>query len=150
VYHAIDYVYEAFDTVYVTVPHDSGREITDLENNGARIASPPATLLHDARPNPFNPETTIAYDLATREHVHLMITDVRGARVRVLVNEEHPRGHPSGSLGRTRRFGTPGRERDLLRAHAGGRIYRGSQTTVVEMMNRGLFWTSEPMSTTVE
>jgi len=92
VYHAVDDFYEAFDTVYVTVPHDAGREIADLENNGAQVASPAATVLYEARPNPFNPQTTITFELAIPRHVQLMITDVRGARVRVLVNESLPRG----------------------------------------------------------
>ncbi|UCF04501.1 MAG: T9SS type A sorting domain-containing protein [bacterium] len=37
-------------------------------------------------PNPFNPITTIRYSLAGREHVLITVYDVRGARVRTLVD----------------------------------------------------------------
>jgi subtilisin family serine protease len=43
-------------------------------------------------PNPFNPTTTIAYDLASGEVVTLAIFDVRGKRVRELVNGAQPPG----------------------------------------------------------
>jgi hypothetical protein len=38
-------------------------------------------------PNPFNPETTIAYDLSERAPVRLEIYDILGQRVRVLMDE---------------------------------------------------------------
>ena len=37
-------------------------------------------------PNPFNPETTIAYDLSERAPVRLEIYDILGQRVRVLMD----------------------------------------------------------------
>jgi hypothetical protein len=40
-------------------------------------------------PNPFNPTTTIAYSVARNTEVELVIFDVRGARVRTLVNAPH-------------------------------------------------------------
>jgi hypothetical protein len=43
-------------------------------------------------PNPFNPTTTIAYDLASSEDVTLAIFDVQGKRVRELVNGNQPAG----------------------------------------------------------
>ena len=36
---------------------------------------------------PFNPATTIRFEVATREHVDLKVYDVSGALVRTLVNE---------------------------------------------------------------
>jgi hypothetical protein len=41
-------------------------------------------------PNPFNPSTTISYDLPSTEHVSLRIYDALGRVVSVLVNEEKP------------------------------------------------------------
>lgn len=42
--------------------------------------------LLDNRPNPFNPRTTIAFDLPKQESVSLRIFDVSGRLVRVLVD----------------------------------------------------------------
>lgn len=39
-------------------------------------------------PNPFNPETVIPYALPQRTHVQLAVYDVRGARVRTLVDRD--------------------------------------------------------------
>jgi len=45
-----------------------------------------------AYPNPFNPETTIRYELASRVHVSLRVYDVSGAVVRTLVSGDKPAG----------------------------------------------------------
>jgi hypothetical protein len=90
VFHGSDSTYEVYDTLYVTVPHDREADSPSRENAG--VAKPSVTALHDARPNPFNPATTISFDLARPEHVCLMISDVRGARVRTLVDENRPAG----------------------------------------------------------
>lgn len=51
--------------------------------------SPPAiTRLHRSAPNPFNPTTTLRYDLARSGHVCLVVHDVAGRRVRALVDGE--------------------------------------------------------------
>ncbi len=44
-------------------------------------------------PNPFNPLTTISFDLPHAEHVMLEILNVKGQRVRVLVDEARSTGH---------------------------------------------------------
>ena len=46
------------------------------------------TRLDHARPNPFNPTTTIAYSLAGRSHVTIRVYDVAGRVVRALVDGE--------------------------------------------------------------
>jgi hypothetical protein len=48
--------------------------------------------LHQNFPNPFNPETTIAYDLAAGSRVELSIYNVTGQVVRTLVSEEQQAG----------------------------------------------------------
>jgi hypothetical protein len=50
-------------------------------------ATPFRNTLLPAYPNPFNPETTIRYELAARTHVSLRVYDVSGAVVRTLVND---------------------------------------------------------------
>jgi hypothetical protein len=49
-------------------------------------------LLHLPHPNPFNPTTSIRYDLTQRMHVTLSIFDVRGELVSTLVDEEQAPG----------------------------------------------------------
>ena len=46
------------------------------------------THLLDAYPNPFNPQTTIAFDLPKQMAVSLRVFDVSGLLVKVLVNGE--------------------------------------------------------------
>lgn len=56
---------------------------------------PSAIALYPAQPNPFNPTTTIRYDIATPSRVNLSIFDVRGALVATLVDEMQPAGAKS-------------------------------------------------------
>ncbi len=56
-------------------------------------ALPPATRLHPNYPNPFNPTTTIAYDLPQPARVRLVIYDVSGRKIRDLVDADEPAGH---------------------------------------------------------
>ncbi len=50
------------------------------------------TVLRGNVPNPFNPATTIGYELATPGPVRLLIFDAAGHRVRTLVEGTHSRG----------------------------------------------------------
>ncbi|HKW13682.1 MAG TPA: FlgD immunoglobulin-like domain containing protein, partial [Candidatus Krumholzibacteria bacterium] len=43
-------------------------------------------------PNPFNPQTTIAFSIQKASNVHLSIYDVTGSRVRDLVDEKRVPG----------------------------------------------------------
>ena len=49
--------------------------------------------LHPAYPNPFNPATTIRYDLPTESYVSLNIYDIRGNLVETLMAESMPAGN---------------------------------------------------------
>ncbi len=49
-------------------------------------ASIARTVLFRNAPNPFNPQTTVRYDLAEKTHVRLQIFDVSGRLVRTLVD----------------------------------------------------------------
>jgi hypothetical protein len=50
------------------------------------IPLPRRVLLHEAYPNPFNPRTTIAFDLPTTARVQLRVFDVLGREVASLVD----------------------------------------------------------------
>lgn len=53
---------------------------------------PQVTRLRQNRPNPFNPRTTISYDLARAGKVNLTVYDVSGRVVRTLLDQDHPPG----------------------------------------------------------
>ncbi len=83
-------------------------------------------------PNPFNPQTTIAYELASPQPVQLAIYDMRGRLVRALVSGDvMPAGrHTLVWDGR----GDDGRELPsgvyLSRLEAGGLVSQGRMTMV--------------------
>lgn len=54
--------------------------------------TPKEFVLRPNYPNPFNPTTTIRYEIAARSHVELRVYDVSGSLVRTLVDEQMPAG----------------------------------------------------------
>jgi hypothetical protein len=56
---------------------------------------PDQFALHNNYPNPFNPVTTIRYDLPLGTDVHLVVFDILGREVRTLVNEKQEAGFKS-------------------------------------------------------
>lgn len=53
---------------------------------------PSRTTLLGAVPNPFNPSTTLSYEMADAGHVRLNVYDTAGRLVAVLVDEHHDAG----------------------------------------------------------
>jgi hypothetical protein len=72
-------------------------EALDPSDDGGvvEVDVPPVSALHANVPNPFNPATRIAFDVARKGRVTLAIHDVSGRRVKTLVDQELParRGH---------------------------------------------------------
>jgi hypothetical protein len=60
--------------------------------NDADNLSPTQFTLQQNYPNPFNPITQIKYDLDTPGDVVMDLFDIRGAKVKTLVNESHSAG----------------------------------------------------------
>ena len=56
------------------------------------VFQPEDFVLEQNFPNPFNPQTTIAYTLGTPAHVQLRVFDIQGRCVDVLVNENQLSG----------------------------------------------------------
>lgn len=54
---------------------------------------PTSTILHPAYPNPFNPATSISFDLSSGGFVNLSVYNVLGQRVRTLLNQELSAGY---------------------------------------------------------
>jgi len=59
----------------------------------AQHESPENFVLFPNYPNPFNPSTTIAYDLPKSMHVRLVIYDMLGRQIRTLVDSHQQAGH---------------------------------------------------------
>ena len=53
---------------------------------------PQATQVAGAYPNPFNPQTTVAFELARADHARVIIYDLQGRVIRRLVDESLPAG----------------------------------------------------------
>jgi len=66
---------------FTFVPYDEPTDAPDLPASFAPVAR-----LFPASPNPFNPSTTIRYELRRDGPVEIAVYDVAGARVRTLVN----------------------------------------------------------------
>jgi hypothetical protein len=64
-----------------------------------KVAAGPGTpgvyALHQSYPDPFNPSTTLSYDLAEAGRVSLVVYDLLGRTVRVLVDEVQDAGTKS-------------------------------------------------------
>jgi subtilisin-like proprotein convertase family protein len=59
---------------------------------GVDAAAEPRLALGQNVPNPFNPSTTLTYQIAEAEHVRLAVFDVGGRRVRALVDRRDAPG----------------------------------------------------------
>jgi len=56
------------------------------------VIIPVVTALKGNYPNPFNPSTTIAFDMAREGHVNIEIYNIKGQRVKTLVSGEYAAG----------------------------------------------------------
>ena len=56
------------------------------------IGLPTQTIVYTNYPNPFNPTTTISYDIASESNVRIDIYNIRGQKVKTLVDEHHIAG----------------------------------------------------------
>ena len=75
-------------------PNTIGWPPVGLEDNV--IVQIPEVLLHQNYPNPFNPETTISFSVTqTSSFVTLEIYNIKGQKVKTLVNEVLPAGEHS-------------------------------------------------------
>jgi len=84
--------------VYVS-DHPTGLYLFSVEGHTGQVTGVRPTAvranLGQNVPNPFNPTTTIGFDVADRVRATLRIYDVRGRQVRELMNESVPAGSHS-------------------------------------------------------
>ena len=93
----------------------SGTQILELNGesesfilrNRASSQIPTEFTLFPAFPNPFNPSTSISYDLPEKVHVSIMIHDMLGRQVRTLINQTQDAGFKSVIWNATNDYGEP-------------------------------------------
>tara|TARA_Y100001970_G_scaffold288299_1_gene415194 strand:- start:782 stop:4894 length:4113 start_codon:yes stop_codon:yes gene_type:complete len=104
-------------TVYVT----DGQDTVEADNapytieiDGANALSaylegllPDEFALHQNHPNPFNPVTTLRYDLPDRTHVNITVYDMLGRKVRTILNQQQDPGYKSLIWDATNDYGKP-------------------------------------------
>lgn len=66
--------------------HDSPVAVGDDDARQPDLIGPAQLALHPNYPNPFNPETTIAFELPVRSNVELAVYDLQGREVAVLLD----------------------------------------------------------------
>ncbi len=88
----VDRDWEPGTSYWYRVEYVAGAERKVLFEIGP-VATPALPLaLYPNHPNPFNPSTTIRYNLPEDAHVRLLIFDVAGRRIASLVNEFQKKG----------------------------------------------------------
>ena len=92
------------------------KDTKGLGSTSGMATTPKKSSLQQNTPNPFNPITTIGFELAEPGHVRLEIFDVSGRRVRTLVNKAVGAG--------TRSVKWDGRDVTGLAARSGVYFYR--------------------------
>ena len=80
---------------------------TDLGNINEIPTVASSFKLYDNFPNPFNPTTTLQYDLPEDEMVKIMIYDLMGRQVKTLVNNQQSAGFKSIIWDATNETGQP-------------------------------------------
>jgi hypothetical protein len=68
---------------------------------------PKEFVLYPAYPNPFNPVTTLRYDLPEQSHLNIIIYDMLGRQVRTLINQTQEAGFNSVIWNATNDYGKP-------------------------------------------
>lgn len=79
--------------VTATDCHGNESEAAALDAMSAVPGAIPSTLrLYPCQPNPFNPQTTIRFDLPTSGPVRVSVFDIAGRLIRTLVDQKMPQG----------------------------------------------------------
>jgi len=122
-------LYSALRFTRVTVPagvswgSEDGVFLSDVTGVDDGAPTPRALRLEQNAPNPFNPRTTIRYDLPGDGPVRLSVFDVAGRLVRTLVDESLPEGrHETVWDGRDASGRELGSGSYLARLEFGGRV----------------------------
>ena len=97
----------------LNILHDFGTpnvDITTLDYTGLSTVSegvPIEFSLHENYPNPFNPKTTISFELSHNSFVNITIYDMLGREVKTLINQTQDAGYKSVIWNATNDYGKP-------------------------------------------
>jgi hypothetical protein len=61
-------------------------EVNDIATDISSVKDPASFELLANYPNPFNPSTTIAYNVGSRSNVQIIVSDLLGREITTLVN----------------------------------------------------------------
>ncbi len=61
--------------------------------DAVQFSTPTEFCLYQAYPNPFNPQTTVSYDVPFASRIRLNVYNILGEMVESLVDEWQPAGH---------------------------------------------------------
>ena len=92
------------DNGYVTIPLSVTVNGMSSENDALL---PEEFALHKNYPNPFNPVTTLRYDLPQNSMVNIKVFDMLGREVKTLVNQVQDAGFKSIIWNATNNIGQP-------------------------------------------
>jgi len=119
--HSLDPILEVVsqdEAVFIYYVHASDEEYT-VSDTGEFVLSrealgidddagiPEVFALHRNYPNPFNPITTLRYDLSEKANVNIIIYDMLGRQVRTLINQTQDAGFKSVIWDATNDYGKP-------------------------------------------
>ena len=89
---------EAADNVFLDISNFNHTiSVTDAVDGQDVVSTTGKLVLHENRPNPFNPSTTIAFDLPSAGRTSLRIYDLSGRLVKTLVDAQLTQGSHTAS-----------------------------------------------------
>ena len=95
------------------VPFETMEDCESSCNDSVQVSSnqtldyPVIFKLNNCYPNPFNPVTTLRYDLPENGHVNITIYDMLGRQVKTLINQTQDAGYRSIIWDATNDYGKP-------------------------------------------
>jgi hypothetical protein len=98
---SVDYTAAFFNSM------DDCIEACFLASNDEINQLPQAFNLYNNYPNPFNPVTTLRYDIPENSHVTITIYDMLGRQVKTLINQTQDAGYRSVIWDATNDYGKP-------------------------------------------
>ena len=98
---SIDYSNAFFDSI------DNCNESCSTISNDEITQIPTTFVVYKNYPNPFNPVTTLRYDLPKNSHVNITIFDILGREVKTLINQTQNAGYRSVIWDATNDYGKP-------------------------------------------